>query len=83
MIKYKNTSVAVKTFYGKEFKPGESQEVPGYINDVSMIRVSDKLKTSTPTTKKPSSQTAVTQAVSKSNKETKQGGESDGSDNHK
>ena len=39
MITYKNTSLAVKTFYGVVFKPGEIHSVPGFITDVTMIRV--------------------------------------------
>lgn len=34
---YKNTSRAVKTFYGIEFKPGESHNVDDYINDPKLI----------------------------------------------
>lgn len=36
---YKNISYSVKTFYGVEFKPGETKEVPGYINHLKMIVV--------------------------------------------
>ena len=39
MIQYKNISFSAKTFYGVEFKPGETKEVPGYINDPRMVRV--------------------------------------------
>ena len=34
---YTNISCSVKTFYGVEFKPGETKEVPGYINHPRMI----------------------------------------------
>ena len=36
---YKNISYSVKTFYGVEFKPGETKEVPGYINHPKMLVV--------------------------------------------
>ena len=39
---YKNISCSVKTFYGVEFKPGQTKEVPGYINDRKMIAVSER-----------------------------------------
>lgn len=39
MLRYRNTSVTAKTFYGTTFKPGEEHDVPGYINDPKMIRV--------------------------------------------
>lgn len=39
MLRYRNTSVAAKTFYGTTFKPGEERDVPGYINDPKMIRI--------------------------------------------
>ena len=29
---YRNNSVVAKTFYGVTFQPGETKEVPGYIN---------------------------------------------------
>lgn len=34
---YKNTSYSEKTFYGVTFKPGETKEVDGYINNKWMI----------------------------------------------
>ena len=46
MFSYKNTSLSVKTFYGVTFKPGEVNDVPGFINDPSMIRVKEKPKAS-------------------------------------
>lgn len=36
---YKNTSGAIRKFYGVEFKPGDIKFVPGYINAHNMIRV--------------------------------------------
>lgn len=39
MITYKNISYSAKTFYGVKFKSGEIKQVPGYINDPSMIRI--------------------------------------------
>ena len=44
MLRYRNTSVSAKTFYGTTFKPGEEKDVPGFINDVKMVRVSSKQK---------------------------------------
>lgn len=44
MPRYKNTSVTAKTFYGTTFKPGDEHDVPGYINDTKMIRVSSQPK---------------------------------------
>lgn len=44
MLRYKNTSVTAKTFYGTHFKPGEEHDVPGFINDPKMIRVPSKSK---------------------------------------
>lgn len=35
---YKNLSRTTKTFYGITFKPGESHDVPGYINDPKFVR---------------------------------------------
>jgi hypothetical protein len=34
---YKNVSNCAKTFYGVNFNPGDTKEVPGYINDTHMI----------------------------------------------
>lgn len=34
---YKNISNSKKQFYGVTFKPGETKEVPGYVNDKHMI----------------------------------------------
>lgn len=39
MIKYLNTSVTTKTFWGVTFKPGEAKEVKGYINDPAFVRL--------------------------------------------
>lgn len=39
---YKNLSRATKTFYGITFKPGESHDVPGYINDPKFFRCSSE-----------------------------------------
>lgn len=38
-MKYKNYSHTTKTFYGIKFKPGETHDVPGYINDPKFVRV--------------------------------------------
>lgn len=34
---YKNISTCKKQFYGVPFNPGETKEVPGYVNDAKMI----------------------------------------------
>lgn len=39
MNTYKNISFSAKTFYGVKFAPGETKEVPGYINDDGMVRI--------------------------------------------
>lgn len=36
---YKNTSYIAKTFYGVTFKPGETKEVTGNVNNRWMIKV--------------------------------------------
>ena len=64
---YKNISYSVKTFYGVEFKPGEVKEVPGYINNPTMIAVnsypvqeaSKPSKPSSEKSKKPSEKPVV------------------------
>lgn len=40
-MRYLNASKSVKTFYGVKFNPGESHDVPGYINVPGFIRVAD------------------------------------------
>lgn len=37
MMTYRNTGILTKTFYGVTFNPGESKNVPGYINDPSFV----------------------------------------------
>ena len=37
---YQNRSNITKTFHGVTFKPGETKEVFGIINDISFVRVS-------------------------------------------
>lgn len=37
MMTYRNTGILAKTFYGVTFNPGESKNVPGYINDPSFV----------------------------------------------
>lgn len=39
MLKYKNISCSVKTFYGVTFEPNDVKEVPGYINSQGMLRI--------------------------------------------
>ena len=51
---YKNTSYSVKTFYGVTFRPNETKEVPGYINDKYMIVADAPVTISTKSQQKPS-----------------------------
>lgn len=51
-LKYKNLSLTTKKFYGVTFKPGETKEVPGYINDPKFVRIKDEVKTA-PVANKP------------------------------
>lgn len=39
MYTYKNMSRTTKTFYDTAFRPNETHEVPGYINDLEFVRV--------------------------------------------
>lgn len=43
-MKYKNTGMTSKTFYGVTFKPKDVKEVPGYINDPKFIRMPNNAK---------------------------------------
>lgn len=43
ILRYKNTSRVTKTFYGVTFKPNETKDVSGYINDPKFIRVTDSV----------------------------------------
>lgn len=91
---YKNISYTSKTFYGVTFKPGETKQVDGIINDAKMIRVdslpkeppasSNKTK---PVASKPSSYANKSGTVSKdaevlsdttNNVKKEQGGKPDG-----
>lgn len=67
---YKNISLSVKTFYGTEFKPGETHEVPGYVNDTKMIVV-DKKPTEPPKPQKKSAEQDVANTSTESQKESK------------
>lgn len=54
---YKNTSYSDKTFYGVTFKPGETKEVNGPINNRWLIPVDDPdTKVETKVQQKPSSE---------------------------
>lgn len=57
-LSYKNIGITAKTFYGVEFKPGETHEVPGYINSPRFVRVEN----TEPTKKAPTAKPPVTQA---------------------
>lgn len=60
-MKYKNTSLAAKQFWGITFKAGEIKDVPGFINDPKFIRMPDDHPIS-----KPSVSSKSTSSVSKS-----------------
>lgn len=79
MYRYKNLSLATKTFYGVTFKPGEEKDVPGFINDPKFVRVSKKFKPAitTEVVKKPN------ENKSKSKNIVTQGGKIDGADTDK
>lgn len=84
MLRYRNTSVTAKTFYGTTFKPGEEHDVPGYINDPKMIRVTCKPKDVPKADKKsPAPSTSKVEESPKSIKEVNKEDKSDGSDNNK
>lgn len=84
MLRYRNTSVTAKTFYGTTFKPGDEHDVPGYINDPKMIRVPCKLKELPKADKKaPAPSTPKVEESPKSIKEVNKEDKSDGSDNNK
>lgn len=92
---YKNLSRTTKTFYGVTFKPKESHDVPGYINDSNFIRVDEPkeppkadFKKSTAPVKKP----VISESEDSSTSNTKQdetktniikGGTPNGSDSDK
>ena len=74
-MRYTNTSLATKTFYGVKFKPGETHDVPGCINDSKWIRILESPK---------SSGTAKKSDLTKSNvKSENQGGNVNGTNNNK
>ena len=84
MLRYQNTSVTAKTFYGTTFKPGEEHDVPGYINDPKMIRVLSKPKELPKVDKKtPAIPTTKVVDNPKPIKEVNKEDKSDGSDNNK
>lgn len=61
-LKYKNLSLTTKKFYGVTFKPGETKEVPGYINDPKFVRIKDEVKTAPAANKPVSTSTNKTPA---------------------
>ena len=67
MVKYKNTSFATKTFYGVPFQPGEIKDVPGYINDISFVRIFEQPEKEPPKTAQPK-QKDTNKPVSQSSK---------------
>lgn len=84
MIRYKNTSVTAKTFYGTTFKPGEEHDVPGFINDPKMIRVSCRPEELPKVNKKtPVPSIPKVEDNSKTIKEVNKEEKLDGSDNNK
>lgn len=78
MYRYKNLSLATKTFYGVTFKPGEEKDVPGFINDLKFVRVSKKSKpVITDIVKKPNVDKVKSENI------VTQGGKIDGADTDK
>ena len=59
MIKYKNISSYPLTFYGVTFNPNEIKEVPGFINHIKMIKVTDSIEP------KPQAKVIISPAVEK------------------
>lgn len=56
-MRYKNTSLAKKTFWGVTFKAGETKEVSGFINDPAFIRMPDTAPVSKQEVAKPATNT--------------------------
>lgn len=78
LYRYKNLSLATKTFYGVTFKPGEEKDVPGFINDLKFVRVPNLSKKSNVDSVKKLDTTKV-----KSENFVTQGGKIDGADTDK
>ena len=93
MYRYKNLSLATKTFYGVTFKPGDEHNVPGYINDLSFVRVPKLSQSSaikevtkssvTDSTKDSKKGSNSTNKVKSKNIVTQQGGKTNGADTDK
>lgn len=82
---YKNISYITKTFYDVEFKPGETKEVNGIINDPKMMVV-DSLPKEPPLRSKSSTVSAEKDTKTSVKSKTKideQGGIVNGTDNSK
>lgn len=58
-MRYKNTSLAKKTFWGVTFKAGETKEVSGFINDPAFIRMPDTAPVSKQEVAKPATNTQL------------------------
>ena len=78
LYRYKNLSLATKTFYGVTFKPGEAKDVPGFINDLKFVRVHNLSKKPNVDSVKKLDTTKV-----KSKNLVTQGGKIDGADTDK
>ena len=78
LYRYKNLSLATKTFYGVTFKPGEEKDVPGFINDLKFVRVPNLSKKPNVDSVKKLDNTKV-----KSKNLVTQGGKIDGADTDK
>ena len=78
LYRYKNLSLATKTFYGVTFKPGEEKDVPGFINDLKFVRVPNLSKKPNVDSVKKLDTTKV-----KSKNLVTQGGKIDGADTDK
>lgn len=69
---YKNISTSRKQFYGVTFNPGETKEVPGYVNDTHMVvstlpKVEKDTKVSKQSTQKSQPSKSAEAVVSESN----------------
>lgn len=70
-MRYKNTSLAKKTFWGVTFKAGETKEVSGYINDPTFIRMPDTAPVSKQEVAKPATNTQPPKKVEQAKSEPK------------
>lgn len=70
-MRYKNTSLAKKTFWSVTFKAGETKEVSGFINDPTFIRMPDTAPVSKQEVAKPATNTQSSKKVEQAKPESK------------